>query len=479
MGLPDNARWRAQADRLVALPAPSGLRAACPAAVRAVLARLAGAGHEAVAVGGGVRDALLGRPSKGFWDLATSATPEEVTQLFPHAVPTGIAHGTVTLPDPAGAPSESIEITTYRTDHGYTDSRRPDQVRFGVDLVTDVERRDFTVNALVYEPAEELVLDAVGGLADLEAKLLRAVGDPVKRFREDALRPLRGARLAAVLEFEFEPQTKAALSKALDLVPKLSQERVRDELGKLLAARLPARGLEELREAGLLALVLPELQATVGVQQNRHHAFDVYVHTLRAIDAAPAGNEVVRWAALAHDLGKPVTRALKEDGDASFHGHPQVGAEIADAMLDRLRMPRVLQERIVHLVREHLFEYRPEWSDAAVRRFVRRVGTNALEDLFALRAADAAGTRADGAPDLSNLDAFRARIDSVMSAKPPLSARELVVNGNDIMLALSIAPGPRVGAVLDALLERVLDDPALNDPDLLLALARELAPGLS
>jgi tRNA nucleotidyltransferase/poly(A) polymerase len=233
-------------------------------------------------------------------------------------VPTGIAHGTVTLPELSGG----IEITTYRTDHGYSDARRPDTVRFGVDLVTDLERRDFTVNALVYEPADELVLDAVAGLPDLEAKLLRAVGDPAKRFREDALRPLRGARLAAVLEFELEPATRAALSAALDLVPKLSHERVRDELGKLLAARTPSRGLEALREAGLLALVLPELQATVGVHQNRHHAFDVYVHTLRAIDAAPADNEVVRWAALAHDLGKPVTRALKEDGDASFHGPP-------------------------------------------------------------------------------------------------------------------------------------------------------------
>jgi len=476
MGLHDRSRWRAQADRFVARPAPEPLRAACPPAVRAILARLAAEGHEAVAVGGGVRDALLGRAANGMWDLATSATPEEVTKLFPQAVPTGIAHGTVTLP--SGAPSEAVEITTYRTDHGYSDSRRPDAVRFGVDLVTDLERRDFTVNALVYEPGDELVLDAVGGLPDLEARLLRAVGDPTKRFREDALRPLRGARLAAVLEFDFEPATRAALPAALDLVPKLSHERVRDELSKLLAARTPSRGLEALREAGLLALVLPELQATVGVQQNRHHAFDVYVHTLRAIDAAPAGNETVRWAALAHDLGKPVTRALKEDGDASFHGHPQAGAEIADRMFDRLRVPRALQERVVHLVREHLFDYRPEWSDAAVRRFVRRARPDALEDLFALRAADAAGTRADGAPDLSNLAAFRERIDSVMSAKPPLSARELAVNGNDIMSALSIAPGPRVGAVLDALLERVLDDPALNEPDLLLALARELAPSL-
>jgi tRNA nucleotidyltransferase (CCA-adding enzyme) len=351
-------------------------------------------------------------------------------------------------------------------------------VRFGVDLVTDLERRDFTVNALVYEPGEQLVLDAVGGFQDLEAKLLRAVGDPVQRFREDALRPLRGARLAAVLEFAFEPATRTALSAAADLVPKLSQERVRDELSKLLAARLPAIGLEALREAGLLALVLPELQATVGVTQNRHHAFDVYVHTLRAIDAAPRDNAVVRWAALAHDLGKPATRAVKDDGDATFHGHPAAGAEITDAMLERLRFARAPREAVVHLVREHLFEYRPEWTDAAVRRFVRRVGEEALDDLFALRAADAAGTRADGTPDLANLAAFRARIAAVLAAKPPLSTRDLALDGNDLMAALELQPGPRVGALLDALVERVLDDPALNSREPLLALARELAAAL-
>jgi putative nucleotidyltransferase with HDIG domain len=474
MALPEDARWRARADRFATAPAPPALRAALPEPGRAILARLAAAGHEAVAVGGGVRDALLGHVSNGLWDLATSATPDEVTRLFPHAVPTGIAHGTVTLPDP----SRAVEITTYRTDHGYTDARRPDEVRFGVDLVTDLERRDFTVNALVYEPADELVLDAVGGLADLEARLLRAVGDPVRRFREDALRPLRGARLAAVLEFALEPKTQEALAAALDLVPKLSAERVRDELLKLLAARRPSLGLEVLRASGLLALVLPELAATVDVAQNRHHAFDVYRHTLAAVDAAPPENMVVRWAALAHDLGKPATRALKDDGDASFHGHPAAGAEITDALLERLRFPRAERDAIVHLVREHLFEYRPEWTDAAVRRFVRRVGEAALPDLFTLRAADAAGTRADGAPDLSNLAAFRERIERVLSAKPPLSTRELALNGNDLMAALAISPGPRVGALLDALVERVLDDPELNTRPALLALARELAPGL-
>jgi putative nucleotidyltransferase with HDIG domain len=469
MSDPSRTSWRAHADRFVTRPAPPALTGQFPPHARAVLARLALAGHEAVAVGGGVRDALLGRPVVGLWDFATSATPEEVIALYRNAVPTGIEHGTVTLPDPAGA----IEVTSYRTDHGYSDARRPDEVRFGVDLLTDLERRDFTVNALAYEPASGLVLDGVGGLRDLEARLLRAVGDPVRRFREDALRPVRGARLAAVLDFEVEPATKTALASAIDLVPKLSPERVRDELDKLLAAARPSIGFELLRTSGLLALILPELEACVGVAQNRHHAFDVYLHTLRSTDAAPAGNAIVRWAALAHDLGKPGTRAVREDGEATFHGHPALGAEITDAMLTRFKLPRVEREAIVHLVREHLFEYRPEWTDAAVRRFVKRVGEANLEDLFTLRAADAVGTR-QGEPDLSNLDAFRRRIVDVLASKPALSTRELALDGNELMAVLGLSPGPRVGAILDALVERVLDDPALNTREQLLAIARAL-----
>ena len=470
MTRPVPSGWRAHPERFVTRPAPPALVAAFPPHVADAIGRLAAAGHEAVAVGGGVRDALLGRGVTGYWDLATSATPEQVMAVHPNALPTGIAHGTVTIPDPNGA----IEITSYRTDHGYSDARRPDEVRFGVDLLTDLERRDFTVNALAYEPASGLVLDAVKGLADLEAKVLRAVGDPVRRFREDALRPLRGARLAAVLGFAIEPETRKALGAAEDLVPRLSAERVRDELTRMMAAPKPSIGLELLREAGLLRLLLPELEATVGVSQNRFHAYDVYGHTLRAVDAAVPGNFIVRWAALTHDLGKPTTRAVKEDGEASFHGHPQAGGAIADAMLERLRLPRADRERIVHLVREHLFDYRPEWTDAAVRRFVRRVGESQLDDLFALRAADAAGTRA-GTPDLSNLEAFRRRIAEVLATGPALSTRELAIDGRELMAALDLPPGPRVGAILDALIERVLDDPALNTKSELLALARTVA----
>jgi tRNA nucleotidyltransferase (CCA-adding enzyme) len=460
--------WRTHADRFVARPAPPALIARFPTHARAVLARLRAAGFEAVAVGGGVRDALLLREVHGLWDLATAAAPADVLALFPHAVPTGLEHGTVTLPEEEGA----LEITSYRTDHGYTDARRPDEVRFGVDLWTDLTRRDFTVNALAFEPDEALVLDGTGGLDDLAARLLRAVGDPVRRFREDALRPLRAARLAAVLEFALEPTTAAALGAALDLVPRLSAERVRDELARMLTAPRPSTGFRILDAAGLLLPLLPEVKSTQGVTQNRHHEFDVYEHTLRAVDFAPAERPLVRWAALLHDLGKPGTRVVRDDGEGTFHGHAQKGAGIADAVLTRLKLPRAEREAIVLLVHEHLFEYRDEWTDAAVRRFLKRVGEDRLADLFALRIADARATRTRE-PELKGLAALEARIAAVAAQRPALSVKALALDGTDVMRLLALPPGPRIGQTLDRLLERVLDDPALNTREALTALVRE------
>jgi putative nucleotidyltransferase with HDIG domain len=247
---------------------------------------------------------------------------------------------------------------------------------------------------------------------------------------------------------------------------------VRDELGKLLLGERPDLGLDVLREAGLLAGVLPELSACFGVTQNHWHAYDVYRHTLETLrHCVPRAR--VRWAALAHDLGKPATRAVKEDGEATFYNHPVVGAEIADRLLERLRFPRAEREAVVRLVREHLFDYRPEWTDAAVRRFLRRVGVENLDDLFDLRRADIVGTGVGS--DDSPLAALRARVDAVLAAKAPLSVSDLAVTGGDVMAALGEGPGPRVGEVLRSLLELVLDDPELNTRERLLERLRGLA----
>ena len=241
----------------------------------------------------------------------------------------------------------------------------------------------------------------------------------------------------------------------------------------MMLAPRPSSGFTLLHESGLLPLLLPELSACVGVRQNRFHAFDVYEHTLRAVDAA-APEPRLRWAALAHDLGKPATRVELPDGEATFHGHAQAGAEITDRMLDRLRLPREERAAIVLLVREHLFDYRAEWTDAAVRRFVRRVGEAALPELFALRRADAAATR-PGPPDLAALDALGERIAAVMAQRPPLSVRDLAVDGADAMRVLGAAPGPAVGRALSRLLEEALDDPSTNERTRQLARLEELA----
>jgi tRNA nucleotidyltransferase (CCA-adding enzyme) len=432
--------------------------------------RLQDSGFEAYLVGGGVRDLLLGRVP-GDWDIATGARPETVLALWPEAAPTGIKHGTVTLPRPEG----NLEITTFRTEGPYSDGRRPDWVSLDADLPGDLSRRDFTVNAMAFDPEARVLVDPEGGLADLAARILRTVGDPDRRFAEDGLRPLRGIRLAAVLQFRITAETLAAMTRARDRVAGVARERVRDELVKLLAAPRPSAGIEILRETGLLDLVLPELLEGVGVEQNRHHAYDVYEHTLRALDAAPPEKPLVRLAALLHDVAKPRTRRVV-DGEGTFYDHQNVGAAMSEAILDRLRFSRSDRNHVTRLVREHMFHYTPEWSDAAVRRFLRRVGPEAVGDLFDLRRADdeAHGTGRDPRPALAELGS---RIAAVRGREEALTVGDLAVNGADVMAVLGCEPGPKVGRILNDLLEQVIEAPELNTRDALLALVRERNAG--
>lgn len=427
-----------------------------------ILRRLGEGGHQAWLVGGSVRDALLGRASGGIPDVATDLTPAEVAARFPRVAPTGIRYGTVLIVTGAA----QVECTTLREDGRYDDARRPDSVRFTADPLRDLARRDFTVNAMAWDPFARRLLDPFGGLADLEAGVLRAVGDARARFEEDALRPLRLARFAATHAMTPAPGTAAAMAPALARADGLAAERIGAELLRLMEAPRPSRGLEVLRESGWLARVLPEVDACAGVTQNRFHAHDVYRHTLLVCDAAPAGWREVRWAALMHDIGKPATRAGAE-GEATFHGHETLGAELAAARLAALRFPLALREAVVHLVREHIFDYRPEWSDAAVRRWLRRVGPEHVDALFALRAADVAGM--GRAPADAPPDAFRARIAAVLATGRVLRVEDLPVGGADVMRILGCGPGPRVGAVLRALLEDVIEDPAAGSRAALLA----------
>ena len=434
-----------------------------PAAVLAALERLRAGGHQAWLVGGPVRDALLGRESDATLDVATDLTPAVVMERFERVEPTGLAHGTVLVLLDA----HRLECTTFRREGAYRDARHPDHVEFTREPLEDLARRDFTVNALAFDPVSGVLLDPHGGLEDLERRRLRAVGDPVARFREDALRPLRAARFAATLELEPDPATRAALGRVLDRVRLVAVARVREELMKLMTARAPSIGIELLREAGLLELWMPELQRCFGVPQNRYHAYDVYLHALATCDAAPADKPAVRWAALLHDIGKPDTR-VERSGEGTFYDHQFVGAELAGLLLERLRFPGELRARIVHLVREHMFDYRPRWGDAALRRWVRRVGEDAVADLFDLRIADVLGNGLKTAFP-AGLEEMRARIERLVAGEHALTVRDLAVDGHDVMRALGVGPGPRVREALEALLEEVLDDPWRNRRERLLA----------
>jgi len=433
-----------------------------------VCRRLAAAGHTAHVVGGCVRDVLLGRPAKD-WDVATSALPEEVQKIFRRTIPTGIAHGTITVL----VGKEHVEVTTYRGEGAYSDARRPDHVVFGVTLEEDLARRDFTVNAIAYDPLGDVLVDPFGGRIDLDARLLRAVGDPEARFREDGLRVMRAVRFAATLELAIEPATEAAIPAALPSLAKVSVERVRDELLKLLGAPRPSRGLTVAQRTGILGVILPELVEGVGVTQNRYHRFDVWEHTMASVDGTPGG-PLVRLGTLLHDVAKPRTAAPKPDapGENSFYRHDEVGAEMADVIGRRLKLSNAERERVVALVAHHMFWYSPEWSDGTVRRFIRRVGPDLLPDLFALRAGDVVG-RGRGEDPESELGELRRRIEKVIAEDDALTIGDLAVNGQDVMRVLGVPPGRAVGETLRALLERVIEDPSLNDRDTLLRLLEE------
>ena len=425
--------------------------------VMAAFARVREARGQAWVVGGSVRDVLLGRAGEGDVDAATTLLPERVRSAFPHSEPIGGRFGTVlVLYEQA-----RIEFTTLRTEGSYSDARHPDTVTFSRDPLEDLGRRDLTVNALAFDPMTGVLLDPHGGALDIERRRLVAVGDPRVRFREDALRALRVARFAVTLEMSVEAATRSALTEVRASAPQLALERVRVELEKLLAGPRPSDGLEILREAGLFDVWLPELQACRGVLQNRHHAHDVYLHSLYSCDAAPAEKPVVRWAALLHDIGKPVTR-VERDGEGTFYSHESVGADLAAALLERLRFAHTFRDAVVHLVREHMFDYRPQWSDAAVRRWLRRVGVDAVADLFDLRLADRIGNGTRSAAG-TDLDELAARVERELAAGAALTISDLAVDGRIVMEVLRVPPGRAVGEALDALLEEVLEEPARNN----------------
>lgn len=457
----------------------TSLKRAVPAAVRGLCTRLTEAGYRAWIVGGCVRDLLLrdleGRGTaidaavRNDWDVATDARPKQVQRLFSHVVPTGIQHGTVMVVlDGVG-----YEVTTLRGETTYSDGRRPDSVHFVDDITADLARRDFTINAIAYDPEQDRLIDPFGGLSDLKARRLKAVGVPRERFDEDGLRVLRAARFVATLEVTLDPDTERAIEPSLATFRKVSAERVRDEWMKSMKARRPSLAFEVMKNHGILGITAPELMESVGCEQNRHHAFDVWGHAMHCLDACPPA-PALRVAGLLHDIGKPRSRAFSEKTqDYTFYEHERIGAEMAGPLLARLRFSTDQRERIVALVRHHLICYEESWSDSAVRRWIRRVSPELLEDLYLLNEADVRGKGRDPEPDLERLAALKARVQAVLSAGAALAVRDLAIGGRELM-GLGLKPGPVFGEILATLLEEVTDDPSLNRADLLLERARAI-----
>lgn len=445
-------------------------RVAVPPVARSLASVFASQDRQCWLVGGAVRDLLLGRPVADL-DIATDAPPVEVMSMFRSVIPTGVKHGTVTVLY-RGA---RFEVTTFRSEEGYADARRPDRVSFVPSILEDLARRDFTINALALDLASDRLEDPHGGRADLAAKTVRAIGDPDARFQEDGLRPLRACRFACQLSFDLDPATKAAIPRALPRVAMVSAERVRDEMVKILGASRPSLGLAQMHETGLLGLLLPELEASSGVSQGELHCYDVLTHSFSACDAAPADDLVLRLSALLHDIGKPACRAVNAQGGITFHGHEKVSARMAGEILERLRFPAETIRLVSHLVAEHMFNYTEEWSDAAVRRLISRVGEEHIDALIALRRADAAGMCPQYAlryPE--GLARFADRVRRVREGERAFTVRQLAVGGDEVMKRLGIGSGPTVGAILSALLDAVLDDPARNERGTLLEIAERL-----
>ena len=431
--------------------------------------------RELCLVGGAVRDMLRGKKAHD-WDLATDATPEEVTDIFRNAqprakvVPTGIRHGTVTV----FYKGRGMEVTTYRTEADYSDGRRPDQVHYAADIEEDLSRRDFTMNAVALRLPKGKKVDPFCGEADIKARVIRCVGDPALRFAEDGLRPLRAVRFAAQLSFAVDGETLAAIGGALETTAKVAAERVKDELGKIIASGKPSIAFLLMERTGLLKLFLPELADCRGVEQKGSHRFDVLDHSLMACDFAAQkdSSTEVRFAALLHDVGKPVAQGFDETGERIFHQHDAESARIARNVLSRLRFPNAFVDQVCHLVEEHMFHYTDNWSDAAVRRFVVRVGKENLPAFYQLRRADTFA-KAGLEPPPSYLLPLIDRVEKILAESQAFSLKDLAVSGRDLM-AIGVAPGKTMGKILGELLDAVLDDPDLNTRDALLGIAGNL-----
>lgn len=449
--------------------------------------KLEEAGFEVFLVGGCVRNTLMNRPITD-WDLTTNATPEEIQKVFPDSfydntygtvgVPYEIQKTTSDSTDNSGS-KNVCEITTFRTEKGYTDKRHPEVVEWGQTIEEDLSRRDFTVNAIALKlpttnNPKPTFIDPYDGVSDIEKRVIRSVGNADERFKEDALRLMRAVRFATQLRFSIEGKTHEALQNNSAQLKHISNERIRDELLKILACELAYEGIELLDNAGLLEIILPELTAGKGVEQarpGRHHQHDVFTHNLLSLKYCPSEDPIVRLATLIHDVGKPQSKALDENGLVTFYNHEVIGASISKEISDRLRLSKKQREKIYTLIRWHMFTVDENITDSAIRRFIRRVGLENVRDIIDLRIGDRLGSGTAKAESW-RLKKFKERIEKELN--PPFSLNDLAIDGNDIMKELNLKPGPEIGKILQQLFEEVDEDLEKNNQEYLLERIKEL-----
>lgn len=472
-----------------------------PKYVRNVADILIGNGFEAFLVGGAVRDFVLKKLPKDF-DIATNATPDQMEKIFPRCITTNARFGTVlVIMDSEGGDEKfDVEVTTYRIEAEYFGGRWPGKVEFTTNIVNDLSRRDFTINAMAINLEkisydnnfEEYFLDPFGGLNDLDLKIIRAVGDPIERFEEDGLRAYKACRLASELEFEIEVNTFEAIKKTLSVAKLISIERVRDEFVKLINhSKKPSIGIELLRKSGLLELFLPELLDSIGVLQPQFHEDDVYTHSLKVLDLC---EDSVKLAGLLHDIGKNSTKVIGPDGHEHFYGHDTVGAEMSEVILTRMKFPKATIKKVSNLIKWHMFYYPSNewrktnkleevidytseenfggWTDAAIRRFINKVGEENIEDLFKLRIADATGNP-KSIFNTKEIDLLQSRISDIKAEDMILKIKDLGINGDDLV-NLGVERGPQMGKILKELLEEVIENPINNNFEFLSKKAIEL-----
>lgn len=433
-------------------------------------------GFEAFLVGGCVRDLILGREPKD-WDVTTNSKPEEIISIFPDTFYEN-TFGTVGVKNEEAEDSrlKVVEITPYRLEGAYSDGRHPDSVIFSHKIEDDLKRRDFTVNAMAYSVSKDEIVDLYGGQDDLKDKVVRAVGNPIARFSEDGLRVMRAIRFSCELNFEIESETEKGILEQGELLTNISRERIRDELEKIVMSQNPMRGFLTMKKLGVLKYVIPELEESIGIEQGGIHAYDVWEHSLRALQHA-ADKEYpleVRLAALFHDIAKPATRrGGGKNKQWTFFGHEVIGAKMTKKILDNLRFPTKIIEKVVKLVRWHMFFSDTEQITlSAVRRMIVNVGGESdIWDLMNLRICDRIGA---GRPkeDPYRLRKYHSMIEEAL--RDPISVQMLKINGKKIMEITKIQPGPKIGQALNALLEEVLDDPSMNNPEYLEKRAQEL-----